>query len=72
MKIIFKEMKEKRQSFCHCGLKESWKGDRLCMSHKNELQNIVESRVQYYTINGHRIGLKKQKIPNESRPTNAL
>ena len=53
---IFKVLKEKGTGFCHCGLKESWKAHRLCLTHRNQLQNQLESRVQYYEINGQRQG----------------
>lgn len=33
------------------------------MNHKNELQNMVESRVQYYEFNGHRIPISPDGIP---------
>ena len=46
LRIFFflQELKAKRRGICHCGLKESFKRDRLCLSHKNELQNMIESR----------------------------
>jgi len=69
----FKELKAKRRGICHCGLKESFKRDRLCLSHKNELQNMIESRVQYYEINGHRIPISPDGVPmiNQAKPVAA-
>jgi len=43
------------------------------MNHKNELQNIVESRVQYYEFNGHRIPISPDGIPmlNMAKPVSS-
>ena len=40
------------------------------MNHKNELQNKIESRVQYYEFNGHRIPISPDGIPmlNMAKP----
>ena len=33
--------------YCHCGLKESWKENRLCQTHRNHLK----SGFKYKTFN---------------------
>lgn len=56
-------MKNRVQTFCHCGLKDSWKKNRLCHIHIAQLRTQVETRVNYIEFKGQQVPVSPDGIP---------